>query len=150
MKKKPPDCILRPKLLHSDHFDQKVEQSLRRDLPIITTPHAKTHLADAKSKDEAFTAVHDLDFFQDIIVDIVTSDEEGGSKKKKPAIKVTGMPGKHVPPGVLGTLNDLVEAVGVFGFFFGFCSLILSTVLLCCDRGSKRTEKVTWKILKTP
>ena len=30
---------------------------------------------------------------------------------KQPAIKVTGMPGKHVAPGVIGTLNDLINAV---------------------------------------
>ncbi|KAL8809423.1 MAG: hypothetical protein Q9223_007929, partial [Gallowayella weberi] len=89
-----------------DHFDAKVEDSLRRDLPIITTPHAKAHLT-SKGEGEAFTAVHDLDFFQDMLVDI----EGGEEKEKKPAIKVTGMPGKHVPPGVLGTLNDLVNAV---------------------------------------
>lgn len=29
----------------------------------------------------------------------------------KAVIKVTGMPGKHVPPGVIGTLNDMVGAV---------------------------------------
>ena len=29
------------------------------------------------------------------------------------ALKVTAMPGKHVPQGVLGTLNDLVGAVCV-------------------------------------
>ncbi|KAL8825719.1 MAG: hypothetical protein Q9170_007684 [Blastenia crenularia] len=34
-----------------------------------------------------------------------------GEGKGKAAIKVTGMPGKHVPPGVLGTLNDLISAV---------------------------------------
>ncbi|CAL8580647.1 hypothetical protein XPA_006368 [Xanthoria parietina] len=88
---------------HADHFDAKVESSLRRSLPIITTPHAKSHLA-SKGAGEAFTAVHDLDFFDDILVDIAGSE-------KKAAVKVTGMPGKHVPPGVLGTLNDLVEAV---------------------------------------
>ncbi|KAL8992713.1 MAG: hypothetical protein Q9169_006894 [Polycauliona sp. 2 TL-2023] len=88
---------------HADHFDTHVESSLRRSLPIITTPHAKSHLT-SKPNGEAFTAVHDLDFFEDILVDIEGSD-------KKAAVKVTGMPGKHVPPGVLGTLNDLVEAV---------------------------------------
>ncbi len=37
--------------------------------------------------------------------------------EKRAAVKVTGMPGKHVPPGVLGTLNEIVEAVSlVFGF----------------------------------
>ncbi len=49
--------------------------------------------------------MHDLDFFDDMMVDI----KRGG--EKKPAIKVTGMPGKHVPPGVLSSLNDLVNAV---------------------------------------
>ncbi|KAL9579073.1 MAG: hypothetical protein Q9203_006853 [Teloschistes exilis] len=92
---------------HADHFDQKVEESLRRDLPIITTPHAKEHLT-GKGENEAFTAVHDLDFFQDMLVDIANASDTG---KGKPAIKVTGMPGKHVPPGVLGTLNDLINAV---------------------------------------
>ena len=43
------------------------------------------------------------------MVDIASS-----KKEKKPAIKVTGMPGKHVPPGpggVVGKLNDLIAAV---------------------------------------
>ena len=83
-----------------------MEESLRRDLPIITTPHAKSHLVESKSDGEAFTAVHDLDFFQEMLVDIEIN------RDRKPAIKVVGMPGKHVPPGVLGTLNDIVAAVG--------------------------------------
>ncbi len=46
-------------------------------------------------------------------------------KEKKPAIKVTGMPGKHVPPGpggVVGKLNDLIAAVSsiLFSFSTGF------------------------------
>ncbi|KAK3171230.1 hypothetical protein OEA41_003314 [Lepraria neglecta] len=95
---------------NSDHFDAQVEASLRRDLPIITTPHAKEHLATSKEPGEAFKAVHDLDFFDDILVDIQNSGKGG----KKPAIKVTGMPGKHVPPGpggVMGKMNDLLAAV---------------------------------------
>ena len=88
----------------SDHFDQDVEASLRRDIPIITTPHAKDHLT-GKGDHESFTSVHDLDFFDDIMVDIKSG------KEKKPAIKVTGMPGKHVPQGVLSTMNDLISAV---------------------------------------
>ena len=74
---------------------------MRRDLPIISTPHAKSHLS-AKGED-SFTAVTDLDFFETAIVRI-----EGQSPA---AVKVTGMPGKHVPQGVLSTLNDLVQAV---------------------------------------
>ncbi|KAL9104538.1 MAG: hypothetical protein Q9163_000511 [Psora crenata] len=98
---------------HEDHFDQVVEASLRRDLPIITTPHAKSHLTSAsKGPNEAFTAINDLDFFDDILVDIERAS--GDKKQKRPALKVTGMPGKHVPPGpggVVGKLNDLLAAV---------------------------------------
>lgn len=76
------------------------------DLPIITTPHAKSHLASStKDPGEVFTAVHDLDFYDECLVSI---------KGKKAAIKVTGMPGKHVPPGpggAVGKLNDLLGAV---------------------------------------
>ena len=42
---------------------------------------------------------------------MVDVKKDGGDSTKTPAIKVTGMPGKHVPDGVLGTLNDLVKAV---------------------------------------
>ncbi|KAL3419470.1 hypothetical protein PVAG01_09692 [Phlyctema vagabunda] len=88
---------------HADHFDQKVEASLRRSLPIITTPHAKEHLT-SKGKNESFTSVVALDTFQSILMDVKNNASQA-------AIRVTAMPGKHVPPGVLGTLNDLVSAV---------------------------------------
>lgn len=48
-------------------------------------------------------------------------DIANDKKDKKPAIKVTGMPGKHVPPGpggVVGKLNDLIAAVSFISFFF--------------------------------
>lgn len=51
--------------------------------------------------------MHDLDFFEDMLVDI----EGAGERMGTPALKITGMPGKHVPDGVLGTLNDLIKAV---------------------------------------
>ena len=60
------------------------------------------------------------------MVDIVSSSNKEG--EKEPAIKVTGMPGKHVPPGpggVVGKLNDLIAAVSVFSsssFFFFYYS----------------------------
>ena len=50
--------------------------------------------------------MHDLDHFDECLVDI---------KGKNAKIKVTGMPGKHVPPGpggVAGKMNDLLGAVG--------------------------------------
>ncbi|KAL2040440.1 hypothetical protein N7G274_006883 [Stereocaulon virgatum] len=95
----------------SDHFNQKVKASLRRDIPIITTPHAKEHLTTSKEPNEAFTAVYDLDIFDDILVDI-KPEKEG----KKPAIKATDMPGKNVPPGpgnLVGKTNDLLAALRV-------------------------------------
>jgi hypothetical protein len=101
-------CPFRPLTFDSDHFDQEVEDSLRRSLPIITTPHAKSHLAHKAGENEAFTAVHELDTFQSLMVDIHRNSNGGSST---PAIKITAMPGKHVPPGALGTLNDLVKAV---------------------------------------
>jgi len=109
-------ALLNP-LPSSDHFDAQVEASLRRDLPIITTPHAKSHLASSSSNpSEAFTAVHDLDFFDDALVDIKGSTKGG----KQAAIKVTGMPGKHVPPGpggMMGKMNDLLAAVSIVLLF---------------------------------
>lgn len=93
---------------HADHFDEKVESSLRRDLPIITTPHAKHHLHENKSSEEKFTDVYDLDFFESCLVSI---PESSSNASKTPAIKVTGMPGKHVPDGPLSVANDLLAAV---------------------------------------
>jgi hypothetical protein len=97
---------------HADHFDEKVEASLRRSLPIITTPHAKDHLV-SKGEDESFSQVFDLGFFETMFVDIRKSDGGGhvAGMMKMPAVKVTGMPGKHVPDGLLSKANDLLGAV---------------------------------------
>ncbi|KAI9875913.1 MAG: hypothetical protein M1830_007784 [Pleopsidium flavum] len=102
---------------HEDHFDKHVEASLRRDLPIISTPHAKAHL-EAKEPGESFSNVYELDFFDSMVVDIVpgleskTRDQlEMERTERTPSIKVTGMPGKHVPDGVLGTMNEYLQAV---------------------------------------
>ncbi|GAM39464.1 hypothetical protein TCE0_034r11036 [Talaromyces pinophilus] len=93
---------------HGDHFDQSVEASLRRDLPIITTPHAKDHLT-SKGAQDSFSNVHALDFFDRMIVDISSSTSSGNDKRSQ--IRVTGMPGKHVPTKPLQILNDLLQAV---------------------------------------
>lgn len=97
---------------HRDHFDRLVEDRLRRSLPIITTPHAKEHLADKKSEEEAFTAVYAIDTFQSMMVNINPNPTPSESRSiRPPALKVTAMPGKHVPPGFIEKVNDLMGAV---------------------------------------
>jgi hypothetical protein len=54
--------------------------------------------------------LYELDAFQSMMLDI-RQDSQSGSKV--PAIKVTGMPGKHVSPGVLTALNDLAKAASL-------------------------------------
>ena len=94
---------------HADHFDQEVEAKLRRTLPIITTPHAKKCLQ-SKGEQESFENVYALDFFDSMMVD-VTTQQQDGKQNAVPSVKVTGMPGKHVPPGPLSVANDLLNAV---------------------------------------
>lgn len=110
---------------HADHFDQLVEKSLHRDVPIITTPHAWGCLTSRdKAEDDGgpFRAVHALDTFESMMLDIPDGQgpnkgEGGGQvtaaegKKKTARIKVTGMPGKHVPPGPLSKVNHFLGAV---------------------------------------
>ncbi|KAH7065051.1 beta-lactamase-like protein [Macrophomina phaseolina] len=94
---------------HADHFDHEVEASLRRSLPIVTTPHAKAHLTAKQGAGEAFSHVFDLDFFDDMFLDV-----KRPAGARVPAVKVTAMPGKHVPPGPAGALkaaNELLQAV---------------------------------------
>ncbi|KAJ5503846.1 hypothetical protein N7463_006720 [Penicillium fimorum] len=89
---------------HEEHFDKRIEASLRRDLPIITTPPAKEHLT-SKNQD-SFTSVSALDPFEQIEVSI--EDTEGPGQ---PRLRVTGVPGKHVPPNrVIEKLNTLTNA----------------------------------------
>lgn len=93
-----------------------VEDSLRRDLPIITTPHAYHHLAEEKKEGDAFNCVHPLDHFESLMINIASQLESGigNGQSKQPAIKVTGMPGKHVPPGpahILEAVNNLLGMV---------------------------------------
>ncbi|KAI1383308.1 Metallo-hydrolase/oxidoreductase [Hypoxylon trugodes] len=104
------DCVLLSHY-HEDHFDQLVEKSLNRTFDIITTPHAKECLA-GEAKEDPFQAVHDLDFFESLMLHIDRKEpSHAGGYGKVPAIKVTGMPGKHVPPGPLAKANDLLKAV---------------------------------------
>lgn len=91
---------------YADHFDQDVEAKLSRSIPIITTPHAHSHLT-SKGPD-SFTEVHALDTWEELAVEISTNKNVGG---RKPVFRVRAMPGKHVPPGPLSIANELLGAV---------------------------------------
>jgi L-ascorbate metabolism protein UlaG (beta-lactamase superfamily) len=115
----PPVDVILLSHYHEDHFDRVVEAQLSRDLPIVTTPHAKACLT-GTGKDEAdrFRAVHALDVWEGLLMPVVVPGSapgvEGGGKgvmKKAPAVKVTAMPGKHVPPGPIGAVNEMLGAV---------------------------------------
>ncbi|KAI8935914.1 hypothetical protein NX059_007422 [Plenodomus lindquistii] len=93
---------------HEDHFDKEVEEKMSKGIPIVTTPHAKECLTG--KGDESFTSVHALDFWESLILDVSSTDKAHGSGLR-PNIKVTGVPGKHVPDGALAVANDLLGAV---------------------------------------
>ncbi|KAF2429830.1 Metallo-hydrolase/oxidoreductase [Tothia fuscella] len=89
---------------HADHFDELVENSLRRDLPIVTTEHAKDALTSGKDAGEAFTEVTSLGFWESCLI-------QCDGKGRNVAVKVTGTPGKHVPDGLMSKANELLGAV---------------------------------------
>ena len=85
-----------------------MEASLRRDLPIITTTHAKSHLTNKGA--DSFTDVCTLDPFESQMVNI---ENDLGSRPSR--VRVTGMPGKHVPQSsVVEYMNSVTHAVGLF------------------------------------
>jgi L-ascorbate metabolism protein UlaG (beta-lactamase superfamily) len=91
---------------HGDHFDQHVEASLRRSLPIITTSHARSILT-SKGPD-SFTNIYDLEPFQQMMVNIKAES----TAQAPPALRVTGMPGKHIPVAKpIEKLNEFVGAI---------------------------------------
>jgi L-ascorbate metabolism protein UlaG (beta-lactamase superfamily) len=88
---------------HGDHFDQLVEEKLRKDLPIITTQHAADEL-----KEKGFHEAVPLDTWQTAVV------EKGNGR-----VRVSSMPGQHGPgivdfalPPVMGSMLDFEDADG--------------------------------------
>jgi L-ascorbate metabolism protein UlaG (beta-lactamase superfamily) len=86
---------------HGDHFDQVVEERLRKDLPIITTEHAAGEL-----KSKGFNAAVSLDTWEDITID-----------KGRNSVRITSMPGQHGPglvdfalPPVMGSMLEFPNA----------------------------------------
>ena len=88
---------------HGDHFDQVVEEKLRKDLPIVTTPHAVENISE-----KGFTAGIALDTWE--------STEFSNDQAR---VRITSMPGKHGPPivnmalpDVMGSMLDFDDAEG--------------------------------------
>ncbi|TQS32828.1 hypothetical protein Golomagni_06845, partial [Golovinomyces magnicellulatus] len=100
------DCVLLSHY-HEDHFDKHVEHELNRQFPIITTHHAQDFLTSDKNKDDPFQQVTGLDVYESCIIHV----DKSSTKERQRVVKVTGMPGKHVAPGVLSTVNDMLGAV---------------------------------------
>ena len=94
-------CILSH--YHGDHFDQIVEEELRKDLPIITTEHGAEEL-----KKKGFMESLALDTWDSVTV-------EGPHGR----VRVTSMPGQHGPgivdfalPPVMGSMLDFETGTG--------------------------------------
>ena len=88
---------------HGDHFDQVVEEKLRKDLPIVTTPHAVENISE-----KGFTAGIALETWE--------STEFSNDHAR---VRITSMPGKHGPPivdmalpDVMGSMLDFDDAEG--------------------------------------
>jgi L-ascorbate metabolism protein UlaG (beta-lactamase superfamily) len=88
---------------HGDHFDQVVEEKLRKDLPIVTTPHAVENISE-----KGFTAGIALETWE--------STEFSNDQAR---VRITSMPGKHGPPivdmalpDVMGSMLDFDDAEG--------------------------------------
>lgn len=88
---------------HGDHFDQVVEEKLRKDLPIITTNSAVGEL-----QARNFTGGIGLETWE-------TASVEKGNF----SVKITSMPGQHGPgivdfalPDVMGSILDFENKTG--------------------------------------
>lgn len=63
-----------------------------------------------RERKRIITNVHALDFWDSVVLD-VDQINKTPSDGHKPSIKITGMPGKYIPPGPLSVANDLLGAV---------------------------------------
>lgn len=85
--------------LHGDHFDQLVQQKLRRDMPIVTTPEAAKGL-----RELGFEQPHALQHWQSMEV-----------RKGATRLRITGMPARHGPPGGAVALPETMGSMLEFG-----------------------------------
>ena len=80
---------------HGDHFDQIVEEKLRKDLPIVTPTQAVEEL-----KERGFTRGIPMETWDSVTF-------ENGQAR----LKITSMPGKHGPPIVDVALPDVMGSM---------------------------------------
>lgn len=86
-------CVLSH--LHGDHWDHIAAERLRKDLPVVTTPHAAAGLAE-----QGFTATLGLDTWQ-------TFETAKGSVR----LRITALPGRHGPPMVAQLLPPVMGSL---------------------------------------
>jgi L-ascorbate metabolism protein UlaG (beta-lactamase superfamily) len=80
---------------HEDHFDRRVQEGLRRNVPVVTTPEASEWLGEL-----GFTQRYPLKAWDSLTV------------RKGPALlRVTAMPGRHGPRPVAALLPDVMGAI---------------------------------------
>lgn len=80
--------------LHGDHFDDLVAERLRRNIPIISTPHACENL-----EPQGFTSLYPLQTWEKITI-----------QKGEDSITITSMPGKHTL-GVIESADSVLHAI---------------------------------------
>jgi L-ascorbate metabolism protein UlaG (beta-lactamase superfamily) len=80
---------------HGDHFDQIVEEKLRKDLPIVTTEQAVGEL-----EARGFTGGISMDTWDSVMFD-------NGQAR----LRITSMPGRHGPPIVDVALPDVMGSM---------------------------------------
>lgn len=75
-------CVLSH--LHGDHWDEVADAKLRRDLPVLTTPHAAAEL-----RRRGFGRAHGLETWESALL-----------RKRGAVLRITSLPARHGPPVV--------------------------------------------------
>jgi L-ascorbate metabolism protein UlaG (beta-lactamase superfamily) len=85
--------------LHEDHFDLLVQQKLRHDIPIVTTPEASERLGQL-----GFRQRYALGRWDSLTV-----------RKGEAHVRITAMPARHGPRGVTAMLPSVMGSMLDFG-----------------------------------